>query len=146
MLSDKNLKKEVSQYVLHNGYVKGKLNFPLQMLVTWVKETKGIDICTSTASLWLHNLGFSYHQFSKGVYFDHGHEHDDVIESRKVYQETIELFQPRVCVLHSPCPNPLCHPVIYDESTFFTNAAQRFHWTDGSKQRRPCPSQIASFE
>ena len=40
-------------------------------------------------------------------------------------------------ISHSPALNPLCRPVIrvfHDESTFYANADQSFHWTDGSKQ------------
>ena len=40
-------------------------------------------------------------------------------------------------VSHSPAPNPLLKPVIriyHDESTFYANADQTFHWSDGCKQ------------
>ena len=38
---------------------------------------------------------------------------------------------------HSPAPNPSLSPVIrvfHDESTFYANADQAFHWTDDTKQ------------
>jgi hypothetical protein len=40
-------------------------------------------------TLRLHDLGFSYQQFSKGVYFD-GHESEDVVEDRKAYLAELE--------------------------------------------------------
>ena len=84
----------------------------------------------------LHDLGFTYKQFSKGVYFD-GHERDDVVEDRETYLAKLQLYSPRLWISHSPAPNPQCQPLIrvfHDESTFYANADQSFHWTDGSKQ------------
>ena len=133
---DENFRKEAKQYVVDNGYIKGKPNLTLQQFVTWVKEQHGIEVCTSTASLWLHDMGFSYKQFSKSVYFD-GHERADVVKDRKLYLETLASYSHRMWVSHSPAPDPACRPVIrvfHDESTFYANADQTFHWTDGSKQ------------
>ena len=99
-------------------------------------KEKSVEVCASTASGWLHNMGFSYRQFSKGLYFD-GHERDDVVKERTSYLETIELYRHRMYVSHSPAQNPLCHPTIHvfhDESTFYANADQSFHWSDGTKQ------------
>ena len=114
----------MKQYILDNGYRKGQPNLTLQKLFSWIKETKDVDICMSTVSIWLHNLGFSYKQFSKGVYFD-GHEREDVVESRKLYLELMESFRPRMLVSQSPCCSPECRPIIcvfHDESTFTPTA------------------------
>ena len=136
LLADENLKGQLKKYVLDNGYVKGRPNLTLQMVIDWVKESEGVEICKSTASLWLHDLGFTYEQFSKGVYFD-GHERDDVVESRKVYLDTLDSLRHRMWVSHSPRPDPLCRPVIrifHDESTYYANADQSYHWTNGTSQ------------
>ena len=136
LTADENFKKEMKQYILDNGYRKGQPNLTLQNLFSWIKETKDVDICMSTVSIWLHNLGFSYKQFIKGVYFD-GHEREDVVESRKLYLELMESFRPRMWVSQSPCCSPECHPIICvfpDESTFYADSDQTFHWTDGSRQ------------
>ena len=136
MMSDDVFRKQVKQYVLEHGYVKGRPNLTLQHLVEWVKESYGVEVCTSTVSLWLHDIGFSYKQFSKGVYFD-GHEREDVVEERKAYLAKLASYNGRMWTSHSPAPNPLCRPVIklfHDESTFYANADQSFFWTDGSKQ------------
>ena len=91
----------------------------------WVKE-KDVEVCTSTASLWLHEMGFAHKQFSKGVYFD-GHERDDVVADRRLYLDTLASYESRMWISHSPAPSPSCHPIIrvfHDEST---NADQSFH-------------------
>ena len=136
LMDDENFRKEAKRYVLDNGYVKGRPNLTVQHFVQWVKDEKGVKVCTSTASLWLHEMGFAHKQFSKGVYFD-GHERDDVVAERKAYLETMASFEGRMWVSHSPSPDPSCRPVIrvfHDESTFHANADQTFHWTDGSRQ------------
>ena len=136
LMADENFKKEARKYVLENGYAKGRPNLTLHDFTSWVNETKAVNIGTSTASRWLHDMGFSYRQFSKGLYFD-GHERDDVIASRHSYLARIDSYRSRMWVSHSPAPNPLLKPVIriyHDESTFYANADQTFHWSDGSKQ------------
>ena len=136
LMSDENFRKEAKQFVLENGYVKGRPNLTLQQFVTWLKESNDVEICTATASLWLHDMGFSYKQFSKGVYFD-GHERDDVVRARELYLEKLMSYSHRMWISHSPAPNPSYSPVIrvfHDESTFHANADQSFHWTDGSNQ------------
>lgn len=138
MMHDENFRLEIQQYVRENGYVKGKPNLTLQQFMTWVNDKWGVGISTSTASLWLHELGFSYQQFSKGVYFD-GHERPDVLEDRKVYLETLLSYENRMMVYQSPATDPSSpiRPIIrvfHDESTFHSNADQTFHWCDGTKQ------------
>lgn len=138
LMSDESFQKEVRKYVLEHGYKKGAPNLTLQQLVTWLKETHKVEVCISTVSNWLHDMGFTYKQHSKGVYFD-GHEREDVVEDRKAYLAVLQSYNPRLWISHSPAPNPSCRPVIrvfHDESTFYANADQSFHWTDGSKQVR----------
>ena len=60
-----------------------------------MKDTYCLDIRPSTVSLWLHNMGFSYKQFSKGVYFD-GHEREDVVEERKAYLAKLASCSQRI--------------------------------------------------
>ncbi len=136
LMTDDRFRKQVKEYVLENGYVKGRPNLTLNQLVKWVKEQHGIEVCTSTVSIWLHDMGFSYKQFSKGVYFD-GHERQDVVDDREAYLAKLASLDKRMWTSHSPAPDPVCRPVIrvfHDESTFYSNADQASHWTDGSKQ------------
>ena len=72
LISDENFKADMRKFVLDNAFAKGRPNLTLQAVVTWMKETHEVDVCKSTLSLWLHEMGFSYQQFTKGVYFD-GH-------------------------------------------------------------------------
>ncbi len=95
-----------------------------------------MDVCKSTVSLWLHDLGFSYQQHSKGVYFD-GHERADVVTDRTAYLQHLESLESRMWLYNTPSPNPAIKPVIrvyHDESTYYANSYQSFHWTDGSQQ------------
>ena len=136
LISDENFRADVRKFVLDNAFVKGRPNLTLQAVVTWMKETHEVDVCKSTLSLWLHEMGFSYQQFTKGVYFD-GHEREDVVAGRRAYLATLQSYERRMCVYSSPCPDPAILPVIriyHDESTYYANADQSFHWTDGTKQ------------
>ena len=58
-------------------------------ICSWVKENYEVDISKSSMSNWLHDLGFSYQQFTKGVYFD-GHEREDVVKDRDSYLKKFE--------------------------------------------------------
>ena len=136
LISDENFKKDARRFIVDNGYVKGKPNLTLSDFTKWVVKEKGVSISISTASVWLHQMGFTHKQFSKGVYFD-GHERDDVVADRKSYMNMIESYKPRMWVSHSPAPSPSYHPVVrvyHDESTFYANADQSFYWSDGSTQ------------
>ena len=76
----------------------------------WVREEWQVDICDDTACRWLHELGFSRVNHSKGVYFD-GQECADVVE----YDD-------------SKAPN-FSRPIIrvyHDESTFDANAGTEY--------------------
>ena len=134
--SDERFQAKARKYAQDKGFVKGQPNLTLQQFVMWVEQEEAINISISTASRWLHELGFTHKQFSKGVYFD-GHERDDVIEDRKTYLATLDAYSPRMWISHSPCPSPFCQPIIrvyHDESTYYANADQSFYWTDGSRQ------------
>ena len=136
LISDESLRSDLRKFVAENGYVKGRPNLTLQDVVTWLKDTRDVEVCKSTVSVWLHEMGFSYRQFSKGVYFD-GHEREDVVADRRVYLHTLQSFERRLWTYNSPAPNPAIRPLIevfHDESTFYANADQSFHWTDGNKQ------------
>ena len=136
LISDENFRADVRKFVLDDAYVKGRPNLTLQAVVTWMKDTHEVEVGKSTLSLWLHEMGFSYQQFTKGVYFD-GHEREDVVADRRAYLATLQSYESRMCVYGSPCPDPAIVPVIrvyHDESTYYANADQSFHWTDGTKQ------------
>ncbi len=134
--SDENFRRECQSFIHQNANVKGKPNLTLMDVVSWVKSSYGVDVCKSTVSLWLHDLGFSYQQHSKGVYFD-GHDRADVVTDRTAYLQHLESLESRMWLYNTPSPNPAIKPVIrvyHDESTYYANSYQSFHWTDGSQQ------------
>ena len=67
LVENEDFKVDAQTYVHENGYVKGKPNLTALKFALWVKEEWGIDVCEETARSWLHKLGFSYKQFSKGL-------------------------------------------------------------------------------
>ncbi len=136
LMSDENFQADVRKFVQENSNVKGRPNLTLQDVVTWLHETHHVEVCKSNVSLWLHEMGFSYHQHTKGVYFD-GHEREDVVADRKAYLDTLQSLGSHMWTFNSPSPDPAIHPVIriyHDETTYYANAYQSFHWTDGSNQ------------
>lgn len=136
LISGESLRSDLRKFIAESGYVKGRPNLTLKDVVSWLKDTRDVDVCTSTVSLWLHEMGFSYQQFSKGVYFD-GHERDDVVAGSRAYLATLQSYESRMWTYNTPAPDPAIRPLIrifHDESTFYANADQSFHWTDGKKQ------------
>ncbi len=84
----------------------------------------------------MHKLGFSFRQFSKGVYFD-GHNREDVIEDRKSYCDLMDKLGPRL--LRNGKSTPISSEraiirIFHDESTFYSNADQSFHWGNDTVQ------------
>ncbi len=84
LINDEQFCIKAAKYVRQNGYKKGEPNLTLRQFCTWVEEEQNIMVCEQTASTWLRKLGFSYRQYSKGVYFD-GHNREDVVEARISY-------------------------------------------------------------
>lgn len=135
LLEDRGFHLSAQQFMREHGYVKGKPNLTLSQFTAWVKEECGVEVCEETARRWLHEMGFTYRQFPKGVYFD-GHEREDVVEDRKAYLNTLYTLSVRILTRTTPALDP-SSPLIrvfHDESTFHSNADQTFHGSDGTKQ------------
>ncbi len=136
LISDENVQAAVKSFIHDNGYVKGRPNLTLMDVVSWVRTTYDVEVSKSSVGQWLHQLGFTYVQHTKGVYFD-GHERTDVVARRKAYLDTVQAYDKVTWCYNSPCPDPAIQPIIrvyHDESTYYANADQSFHWTDGTKQ------------
>ena len=88
LMHDENFRLEATEYVRVHGYLKGTPNLTLADFVRWVNEEWKVEICEETARLWLHKMGFSYCQFSKGV----GHEREDVVKDRREYLDVTASF------------------------------------------------------
>ena len=94
-------------------------------LLSWVREGWQVDICDDAARRWLHKLGLSRVNHSKGVYFD-GHEPTDVVECRQQYLQKLAEYDNEAPNVSRPITR-----VYHDESTFYANANQTYHWSDG---------------
>ena len=135
LIRDENFKLVASEYVREHGYVKGAPNLTLTDFISWVVKEWEVDVSPETARRWLHQMGFSYRQFSKGIYFD-GHEREDVVKERKKYVEIMASVDDQL-ITQYPATSITSTPIIrvfHDESTFHANADQSFHWSDGSNQ------------
>ena len=138
LFHDKTFQLEAREYVREHAYKRGEPNLTVHQFMKWIQDTWEVEVCEETIRLWLHKLGFTYKQFSKGVYFDR-HERSDVVEHRKAYLEALTLHGPRMLTADCSTPDPdsPLKPIIrvfHDESTFYCNSDQTFHWTDGSSQ------------
>ena len=71
--------------------------------------------------LWLHDMGFSYKQFSKGVYFD-GHEREDVVEERKAYLAELASYSQEDVDLPFPSPQLKNLPIFRKHFNTFLKA------------------------
>lgn len=67
LMHNENFRLEATQYIREHGYVKGAPNLTL---AHWVAGKWDVEVCEETARLWLHDMGFTYRQFSKGFFFD----------------------------------------------------------------------------
>ena len=136
LMHDEEFQIQATEYVRKHGYTKGAPNLTLADFIHWVAEKWEVEVCQETARCWLHKMGFSYRQFSKKIYFD-GHERDDVREDRKVYVGKMFSLGDRYLTQYPPPLTSALQPIIrvfHDESTFYANADQSFHWSDGSNQ------------
>ena len=136
LINDEQFCIKATKYVRQNGYRKGEPNLTLTQFCKWIEEDQNIKVSEQTASTWLRKLGFSYKQFSKGAYFD-GNNREDVVEARKNYCTLMEELDPRLITFDRSTPLSNERPIVrifHDESTFFANADQSFHWADERMQ------------
>ena len=100
LVHDEKFQLDATEYLREHSYVKRAPNLTLADFAQWVAETWHVEVCKETARLWLHRMGFSYRQFSKGVYFD-GHEREDVVQHRKFSAAQDAYFTIRVSTYSS---------------------------------------------
>ena len=135
LINDEGFVLEATAYVREHGYVKEAPNLTLADFVQWLKDKLCVEVCTEIARQWLLKMGFSYQQFSKGVYFD-GHERADVVLHRSQYLASLD-DRMLVSPLQYPLPAsniPAVIRVYHDESTFHANSDQSYYWSDGSNK------------
>ena len=138
IIQDEEFKISAREFVRSNGYKKGEPNLTAHDFKSWIEDNYDVTICTETARVWLHLLGFSQKSHQKGIFFD-GHDRSDVVEEREKFLDALEDFDK--LTVEPGKPLPYLDPgqkhllrVVHDESTFYANADQSQFWSDGEQQ------------
>ncbi len=135
IIHDEDFRLQAREYVRSNCSKKGEPNLMALQFRDWIEATFGVKVCNSTATLWLHHLGFTQKNHMKGVFFD-GHDREDVANYRSKLLETLDELDKKTIVPNGPPPQlqegekPHIR-VVHDESTFYANADQSRFWSDG---------------
>lgn len=148
-LQNEDLKLDAAMWVRENAHKKGAANMTASSFCQWVNdmllEQHDIPpdlphrISVSTATRWLHQLGFRPQSHKKGAYVD-GHEREDVVAARKKYLKllrelkSIHLPPPPCSDERATTPPPDAETrkrlvlLYHDESIFSTNEGQTWMW------------------
>lgn len=78
---DEDFRLQARKFVWSNCSNKGEPNLTALQFRDLIEATLGVSVCNTTATVWLHHLGFSQKNHMKGVFFD-GHDGEDVVEYR----------------------------------------------------------------
>ena len=151
VVDDEEYKDIALKWIRENAVVKGKPNLTATMFCEWLNTEllplvadhhpeAPKNVSTSTATRWLHKLGFSPSSTKKGVYID-GHERQDVIDYRKLYLKKMEILE----TTHAQPPQPSDEvrlitdsdsskkqlvTIYHDESIFHSNEDQGWAWAE----------------
>lgn len=151
VVDDEEYKHIALKWIRENATVKGKPNLTAARFCEWLnsellpvvgnhhpKAPKKVS--TTTATRWLHKLGFSPSSTKKGVYID-GHERQDVVDYRKLFLRKMEILetthaQPpqasdeaRVITEFDSSKKQLVM-IYHDESVFHSNEDQGWAWAE----------------
>lgn len=91
LINDEEFRLKAREFVRCHAYKRGKPNLTADMFNAWMKETYKLEVCSETARVWLHNLGFSQKKHHKSVYFD-GHTSGMNAEKMREIMEKFEDF------------------------------------------------------
>ena len=83
------------------------------------------------------STSWAFHTNSSARAYIDGHDRDDVVEARKEYCSIMDDLSPRMITFNRSTPLSTERPIIrvfHDESTFYSNANQSFHWADDHVQ------------
>ena len=59
LINDEEFRLKAREFVECHAYKRGEPNLTADMFNAWMKETYKLEVCSETAQVWLHNLGFS---------------------------------------------------------------------------------------
>ena len=151
VVDDEEYKDIALRWIRENAIVKGKPNLTATGLCEWLNTTllpllgnhhpkAPKKVSTTTATCWLHKLGFSPSSTKKGVYID-GHERQDVVDYRKLFLTKMNILE----TTHAQSPQPSDEVQVFtesdsskkklvliyhDESIFHSNDAQGWAWAE----------------
>ena len=69
LINDEEFRLKAREFVRSHAYKRGEPNLTADMFNAWMKETYKLEVCSETARVWLHNLGFSQKNHHKSVCF-----------------------------------------------------------------------------
>ena len=151
VVDDEEYKDTALKWIRENATVKGKpnltaagfcewLNTELLPLVVKHHPEAPKKVSTTTATRWLHKLGFSPSSTKKGVYID-GHERQDVVDYRKLFLKKMEILEtthaqpPQASnearlITESDSSKKHLVMIYHDESIFHSNEDQGWAWAE----------------
>ena len=102
-VDDEEYKDIALKWIRENSNVKGKPNLTAAGFCEWLNTEllplvenhhpeAPKKVSTTTATRWLHKLGFSPSSTKKGVYID-GHGRKDVVDYRKLFLKKMEILE-----------------------------------------------------
>ena len=69
LINDEEFRLKAREFVECHAYKRGEPNLTADMFNAWMKETYKLEVCSETAQVWLHNLGFSQKKNTKECVF-----------------------------------------------------------------------------
>ena len=151
VVDDEEYKDIALKWIRENSNVKGKPNLTAAGFCEWLNNEllplvgnhhpeAPNKVSTTTATRWLHKLGFSPSSTKKGVYID-GHERKDVVDYRKLFLKKMEILEtthaqpPQASdearvITESDSSKKQLVMIYHDESVFHSNEDQGWAWAE----------------
>lgn len=103
IIHDEDFRLKARKFVRSNCSNKGEPNLTALQFRELIEATFGVSVCNTTATVWLHHLGFSQKNHMKGVFFD-GHDEEDVVEYRADFFKRLTELDKKTVVPGRPPP------------------------------------------
>ena len=151
VVDDEEYKCTALKWIRENATVKGKPNLTAAGFCEWLNTEllplvvnhhpeAPKKVSTTTATRWLHKLGFSPSSTKKGVYID-GHERQDVVDYWKLFLKKMEILEtthaqpPQASdearlITESDSSKKHLVMIYHDESIFHSNEDQGWAWAE----------------